>query len=224
MPDHTRIEARLEDGKSIVIATGPIDSITEVGQQFAWLGAALRSSPFETGVALCIPFVKLNTTEQQLSDLQLPAIPELSCRIEFDLQPHAIASTEVPGQCWHSMFRNPVMAVGFPIPFKSESNPGLGLEMPLNMMATLAGSARAHEFDGKVFIKGFSTMITATRLVGDLIIWHYFYNADGKIITHLDCALGNNFNGSIGLSQVENSRHVVGWCSECKSRTGKSSF
>lgn len=43
--------------KLIVEATGTVFSLVEVGEQFAWLGAALRSSPWESGVAYCSPFI-----------------------------------------------------------------------------------------------------------------------------------------------------------------------
>lgn len=118
------------------------------------------------------------------------------------------------------MFRNPVMVIGFPIPFKTNDY-ALGLEMPLNMVTTLAGSNRVHEFHGKAFIKGFSTMVIATKKIGDLVVWHYFYNADRGKLSHLDHTLGDDLNGSISISQLESSRHVVGWCSDCRVYAGE---
>lgn len=223
LPDRTELDVRIDDEAFIVHATGPSDSVVEVGQQFAWLGAALRSSTSRNGIAQCTPFVSsaaLKTLETQSSGLE-PIIPELICGIGFDIQPPDVEGTDAPGKCWHNMFRNPVMVVGFPIPFKPESDLRLGLEMPLNMISVLAGSERVHEFDGKVFIKGYSTMVVATKIVGDLVIWHYFYNAERKKISHLDHTLDDELNGTVGLSQLENARHVVGWCSQCKSYAGE---
>lgn len=221
MPDRTELKAHLEDSRFIVIATGPGDSVVEVGQQFAWIGAALRSSTYTTGIATCAPFISstsLETTENHDTE----PIPRLTCVVEFDLQQPAVDATKDPGQCWHNMFRNPVMVIGFPIPFKTNDY-ALGLEMPLNIVTTLAGSSRVHEFHGKVFIKGFSTMVIATKKIGDLVVWHYFYNTDRGKLSHLDHTLGDDLNGSISLSQLESSRHVVGWCSDCKVYAGESS-
>ncbi|OXV07933.1 hypothetical protein Egran_04303 [Elaphomyces granulatus] len=115
-----------------------------------------------------------------------------------------------PGQCWHNMFRNPIMVSGYPILTKHEH--GLGVEMPLNMVAGLAGSERANQFDGKVFIKGFSTMLIAVKITTDLLIWHYFYNSEGERISYLDHTLQGV--DDISLLQLDTARHVVGWCSD----------
>jgi hypothetical protein len=105
---------------------------------------------------------------------------EIFCMIEFEMNEPATSREGPPGQCWH-MFRNPVMVSGYPILTKHEH--GLGLEMPLNMIAELGGSERANEFDGKVFIKGFSTMLIATKITRDLLIWHYFYNREKNLLS-----------------------------------------
>ena len=57
LPDGIEVSARIfgievSGRKFIVTAIGTADSVAEIGQQLAWLGAALRSSPFEVGVAL----------------------------------------------------------------------------------------------------------------------------------------------------------------------------
>jgi hypothetical protein len=105
----------------------------------------------------------------------------------------------------------------YPILTKHER--GLGLEMPLNMIAELGGSERANEFDGKVFIKGFSTMLIATKITRNLFIWHYFYNREGERISYLDHTLQGV--DDISLLQLDSSRHVVGWCSDCMYYAGK---
>jgi hypothetical protein len=87
------------------------------------------------------------------------------------------------------------------------------------MIARLGGSERANEFDGKVFIKGFSTMLIATKIARDLLIWHYFYNRDGERISYLDHTLQSVDN--ISVLQLHKSRHVVGWSSECMYYAGK---
>jgi hypothetical protein len=82
------------------------------------------------------------------------------------------------------MFKNPVMVSRYPILAKHKQ--GLGLEMPLNIIAGLARSDRATIFDRKVFIKGFSTTLIAIKITKDLLLWHYFYNVDGERLAYLD--------------------------------------
>lgn len=43
-----------------------ISRIVEVGQQFAWLGAALQSSPFESGIARCQTIAKRSANKRSL--------------------------------------------------------------------------------------------------------------------------------------------------------------
>jgi hypothetical protein len=94
---------------------------------------------------------------------------------------------ETSGECWHTMLRNPVIVSGYPILTKNK--PGLGLEMLLNMMAWLNGSNKATEFDGKIFIKGFSTILVATRRSNDLLLWHYYYSNQEERTSYLDSAI-----------------------------------
>ncbi|KAF2690251.1 hypothetical protein K458DRAFT_280092, partial [Lentithecium fluviatile CBS 122367] len=214
LPDGTELDARIDGRKFIVTTIGTGDSLAEIGQQFAWLGAALRSSSFEAGVATCSPFVRRTRLENAASSTeateQMPLV-EILCVIDFEMNKPAVSGERPSGQCWHNMFRNPVMVSGYPILIKNE--PGLGLEMPLNMIAGLAGTERANTFDGKLFIKGFSTMLIATRITGDLLVWHYFYNCDSERVSYFDHSLHDS--DDIGSLQLDKARHLVGWCSDC---------
>jgi hypothetical protein len=220
LPDGTELNAHINGRKFIVIIVGTGDSVAEVGQQFAWLGAALRSSRFKAGVATCSPFVQSTHLENTASPAQasepIPLV-EMFCVINFEMNELTTSGEGSSGQCWHHMFRNPVMVSGYPILTRHER--GLGLEMPLNMIAGLAGSERANEFDGKVFIKGFSTMLIATKITRHLLIWHYFYNSKRERISYLDHPLKGV--DDISLLQLDTTRHVVGWCSYCMYYAGK---
>ncbi|OTA56890.1 hypothetical protein K449DRAFT_437747 [Hypoxylon sp. EC38] len=213
LPDGTELNARFDKSKFRVDIVGTDDSIAEAGQQLAWLGSTLRSSPFQKGIATCaprirsVPFMKVALPPNSM------LVGEAFFVIDFKIEEPSANNQALPGRCWHGMFRNPVMVTGYPILAKHERK--LGLEIPLNIMAALAGSERAYEFDDKVFIKGISTMLIATRAIGDLLIWHYFYNENGEEISYFDHNLTSVDN--IHLKQLSNPRvrHVVGWCSEC---------
>ncbi|KAI9662604.1 MAG: hypothetical protein M1821_008771 [Bathelium mastoideum] len=209
LPDGTELNARIEERKFIITTIGTGDSLAEIGQQFAWLGAALRSSPFKTGVAISSAFVRAPASKFTPS-------AEIRYQIGFKIDQPVTRGGGQSGECWHSMFRNPVMVSGYPTLRKHED--GLGIEMPLNMIGALAGSEQVNTFDGKVFVKGFSAMLIATKITRDLLIWHYSYNNEGGRISYLDHQVQSVDN--ISLLQLDGARHVVGWCSDCKYYAG----
>lgn len=129
LPDGTELQTRIDGGKFTVYATGIADSLAEVAQQFAWLGSALRSSPFESGIAMCSPAIRnpsLKNIAPQGKASDSEPYAEISCIIEFDIQKPLNSAQGGAGHCWHSMFRNPVMVKGYPIMAKHKT--GLGLE------------------------------------------------------------------------------------------------
>ena len=88
-------------------------------------------------------------------------------------------------------------------------------------MAGLARTQRANIFNGKLFIKGFSTMLVPTKRCGDLLIWHLLYKQKGNHISYLDNNTIPHLE-NVSLSELEMVRHVVGGCSEI-SQTSKDS-
>jgi hypothetical protein len=218
LPYNTKLTAWIQESKFMVEAFGTGDSVAEIGEQLAWLGAALRSSPCELGVAYCTPFISdihVDNAPHPVSGT--PSWANIFCKIDFTVQEREEHLESSNGQCWHNMFRNPVVVKGYPIPRRSESN--TGLEIPLNMMAGLARTQRANTFNGKLFIKGFSTMLVPTKHSGDLLIWHLLYNKDGNRISYLDNTIPHVEN--ISIFDLEKARHVVGWCSEIRNYAGR---
>jgi hypothetical protein len=160
----------------------------------------------------------LQNTTHEVTPSEFPTPIELIYQIDFKMDEVTVDKEEMPGQCWHRMFRNPVLVVGYPILTKSHA--GLGLEMPLNMMALLTGSDRMTEFDGNLFIKGFSTMLVASKVAKDLLVWHYCYNRRKESISYFDHTVQSI--DVVGLAQLGSTRHVVGWCTDCVYSAGKS--
>jgi hypothetical protein len=199
LPDNTTLTAWIHESEFIVEASGRADFVAETGEQFAWLGAALRSSPYELGVAYCTPFI---------SDIRVGTLScgDILCKIEFTMRKIEDHFESSNSQCWHNMFRNPVVVNGYPIPRRPESV--AGLEIPLNMMTGLAGTQQVNTFNGKLFIKGFSTMLVPTKHSGDLLIWHLLCNKDGSHISYRDNTIPHVEN--LCLSDLEHARHVIG--------------
>lgn len=202
----------MESGRLRITATGAEDTVVEVGQQFIWLAAALRSSPYDDGVTVCLPTIRE-------AHRLFRSSPEISVDFEFEkIDSGKQGLDRAPGFCWQDMFRNPVMVGGFPT--LKKPGRGLGLEMPLRLMATLAGSERLSEFSGRTYIKGYSAMVVATAVLTNIVVWHYCFNKQGERISYGDHTLQSC--PQVSMQQLTTSRHVVGWCSKCKVYAGKS--
>lgn len=213
--------------------------MAEVGEQLSWLGAAMRSSPYASGeVACCTPvittaLVTSSTTAAILSprpniatthedrEQQQQEEEALQCTIGFKFERCPTSRTPKNGQCWHGMFGKPVIARGFPIS-RRPSNGATGAEMPLDVMAALVQARYINNFQSKVLIKGFSTLLVPTAKQDGVVFWHFLYNKDpNKRISYLDCRPIGHVN--VKLAELEACRHVVGWCSEAVTCVGRAS-
>ena len=221
MPDGTKLEAYIHDTRLIIDVVGPSHSIVEIGEQFAWLGAALRSSPSNIEIAYCKPLVSGRYLTQDGS----ATVRSASFKISYCLRLREHRSREQNGQCWQHMFRNPAIAEGFPI--RRRNKLYAGLELSLSMMADLARAQRAVTFGGQLLIKGFCTLLVATKFAQDLVLWHMLYNVDGDHISYADPrvrqVLGDGLV-NVPPKTLETARHILGWCSAVDNYTGKSTY
>ncbi|KAL1637009.1 hypothetical protein SLS58_009535 [Diplodia intermedia] len=220
--DGTHLKAWAHEKKITVEATGVGESIAEVGEQLSWLGSTLRPSPHETGVALCTPVVHVRASKQKLpmrpadDRFTRPFVPDVFCQLGFTFSENTALPELVQGRCWQSMFRNQIVVEGFPTPRRNR--PNTGLEIPLDVMARLVDTQRIDFFNGKFFLKGFSSMLVPTAQFGDLVLWHHLYNKNGDRISYLDADMDHLRD--LNWSQLEQARHVVGWSSEIRCFAG----
>lgn len=191
----------------MVEVRGVAVSIAETGEQLGWLGAALRSSSRQIGLVYCKPTI--TNIIQKRPDI------DVAYEMSFTEIPQPRSTTN--GQCWHDIFRNPVVVRGYPIPKRTQSR--TGLDISLNIMAGLAQTQRVDRFDSRVYIKGFSTMLVPTRLEGNFLYWHLVYNKEGSRISYLDGVLEQEQR--IVHMDLKDFRHVLGWCSEARFYAGK---
>ena len=212
LPDRSEITTEFSENHCVQFLTkGTADFIVEVAQSVAWLTAALRPSPDEDSIRACTPYLE--------EDL-VPPWPypySLRCVIGFNMEAET-NSGNAPNRCWHGLFRNPVVVKGFPISRRKQVN--TGLEIPLHMVAGLANAPRVHDFNGRLCLKGFSAMLVAAELVGDVVLWHLYYNATGGRISYLDMDEDAALGG-LNTNILRSSRHVVGWCRDALCMFGK---
>lgn len=117
-----------------------------------------------------------------------------------------------------------MIVTGFPIPRRPETN--TGLEAPLDMMAALTNARRVVNFSGLTFVKGFSAMLAAVRVVGNVVLWHLFFNPDRDYISYEDprvprLSQAQNCPSGITVGAIERGRHIVGWCDTIKNYAGQ---
>ncbi|CAH0036425.1 unnamed protein product [Clonostachys rhizophaga] len=197
-----------EDQELVVSANGSSPSLAEVGEQLAWLAAALRSAPNRDWKqdVYCTPFIY---NEEMPSD-------SVICKIGFDFQNIDKRSYPANGHCWHKLFTSPIVVGGYPIPSRPEACKGV--EIPLNIMALLAGTNQINIFNGKTVIKGFSTLIYPTKKTADTIYWHLTGTNNEDRISYLSETPGHV--GFIEKRELESRRCVLGWCSDAEFYAG----
>jgi hypothetical protein len=226
LPSGTAVYASLEKAtdersSSLTLAMkvfGNVFAIAEVGEQLAWLGAALRSSPpGDTQIMACTPMVTVSTDSSR--NLSTP----VTCEIRFDLNSQEVDHS-AQGSCWRGLFKNPVIVGGFPIPRRSTTSAETGAQMPLAIAGSLINSSRVVKWAGTTYLKGFSALLAATKVVGDTVFWHLVYKDDGSYISYEDPRVPRwpeSADPFVVDAATRNYQHVVGWCDRIISHAGK---
>ncbi|KAI5923380.1 hypothetical protein F4810DRAFT_668607 [Camillea tinctor] len=218
LPDKTQLRADFIDSRLNVVVSGNVYSVVEVGEQLAWLGAALRSSSLDHGVVYCKATINESARDSLIGTQE---VYKIGFNFVATSQDYAMnQSSTNPGTCWHSLFRNPVVVTGYPIPRRSK--PNSGLLIPLDMMATLTNAHRLVEYCGRTFVKGFSAFLAATEIVGDTVFWHLFFNTNGEYISYEDPRVPRVQETPLVITTeaLERSRHILGWCQQVNNYTG----
>jgi hypothetical protein len=134
---------------------------------------------------------------------------EFSQTVAFSLQCDMVGlDVDQKAGCWRDMFRNPVLALGYPVPIRTHGE--AGLEMSALMLVTVGRVPWATVFDGGLVLKGFSTMAVAVERIGSSVLWHFMARKDGDRIAYheRDCmARLSNFEEAF----FSGARHFVAW-------------
>jgi hypothetical protein len=198
-------------GSSLTVNVhGLCESIIRIGQQLSWLGAVLRLSPRNDRIAYCQPIVS-----------EVEGIPgQIRFTIKFDIRLEPREDQAVNGECWQKLFKNLVIAKGFPV--RRQVVQHSGLEVPLNVLGRLVPSRWVSTFDGKVYIKGHSSVLVPTMVIRDTVVWHLISDDEGQYLSYVD----SRIEATPGLypatvdCNLGSFRHIVGWCGKAKTLTG----
>ncbi|KAK7221461.1 hypothetical protein V2G26_009464 [Clonostachys chloroleuca] len=213
LSDGTTLRVYVRNSKFLAEIHGLAATIAEIGEQLAWLGAAMKTPPEQSGLFCCTPTISILQNNSALSQSQAqPRSTSIGFKIEIEMEKIPI-SLDTDGKCWQAVFKTPVIVRGYPIPQRDEWN--TGLEIPLDIMARLAQALEIQQFNDKVCLKGFSTMLVPIRRSGDILFWHLLFKRDGSQISYSENDLDQEQEVT-RLDLLESNRHVLGWCSRAK--------
>lgn len=196
-------------------ASGPADTVVEVGEQLAWVSSAMRSSN-NPACTYCTPSIERAAVKEQTATCVSISIKFRTPRLNTSPQ------EDLGAQCWRHLFRNPVIVAGFPILRRAQQKSGL--ELSITTLAALAGGNRINRFKEHVFIKGFCTMMVAMKRIGNMTLWHVLTNEDGSDIHYHDPRvqeISPQTDLTAETTAAPAMRHVVGWWSHVKSYAGE---
>ncbi|KAI0506315.1 hypothetical protein F5B22DRAFT_455723 [Xylaria bambusicola] len=215
------IKIQISEGVMRVHRQGNAFELAETGMQLAWLASALLPQPkFNQGI-ICKPRVCFSRLDSENDTKYQGEADDFCCHFEvttttFDL---GKVSSE-NGNCWQTVMNNFVIVDGFPIRSRPGGKPGL--DIPLNIAADFIGTRKVIHFKGRPLIKGFSTMLCPISSEDGVVYWHVLKSgqerisfADGRIDR-----MSTIKPGSLKVRDLENSRHVIGWCTEVKQIAG----
>lgn len=105
-----------------------------------------------------------------------------------------------------------MIVAGYPILRRLDTNTGLQISLPV--AAALLNAKRVVQFAGITFIKGFSAMLAATKIIGDTVFWHLIYDPEGSYLSFEDprAPRGDANTDMPSLDILSQKHHVVGWC------------
>jgi hypothetical protein len=196
--------ALVYDGWTIdeIVAEGPAQTLLELSQQVAWIGAALDSSPFN----------------EQLAYSAAVVTSSFQC-LTMHFSTEKLYPTE--SSCWLPLFSGATIARGFPIPERQDET---GLEIPIDIMAALAGVRHAVEYAGSVVMKGFSSMFVPVKKMGNLVQWHFISSPDCETrLSYADALQRCKTRATIkevSLDSLRTTRAIVGWCTAASTTLG----
>ncbi|CAF9942447.1 hypothetical protein IMSHALPRED_003684 [Imshaugia aleurites] len=204
---HLKVDVTLEHVVLNIISCTQ-DTIVDVIQQLAWMGAALRTSK-DGRVQYC---------ESKLQGVGKARGVEPAM---FNLRIDIHSPGEDDQSCWFSLFTNPVIALGFPTARRNKNE--VGLEIPLDMMAALGGASHAAEFEGGLVLKGYSTLFVPTRRHEDSVQWHFIYDRGQERISYHQASLqcpNRVLLKDLNHETLRTTRAFLGWWKEAETHLG----
>jgi hypothetical protein len=200
-----RIHISLDEKK--ISVTGPEDFLVVVGQQLAWLGAACRHSAGQ--LARCYTsFTDTKSSGQ--------GTPELTFTINYNVIPLEIGEAT---SCWNDLLGDSVIAHRFPF---AQRDPGaVGLEVPLQIMGTIADVPLATLYRGGYVLKGLSMVLVPVNRGTGYVQWH-LHKSPGRISYQNSHSIFPKrlLVKDLDENDLLSTRSFLGWCVESSNNLG----
>ncbi|KAF3049244.1 hypothetical protein E8E11_008596 [Didymella keratinophila] len=212
------VTAEQKDAQATFHITGTVEWVAEVAEALTWLTTALQMSGQTPGARSSTPCFNCGETGPG-GEVRATIIHEKDTPCSTKN-----GTADTPGTCWLSLFYNPVIVEGFPIPVKPHGI--VGLEMHLGLMAALVHSQRVTNFSGRLMMKGFSAMLVLTKRIDDVHMWHLIFDEDDEHISYDDPRVREIETlqvDAVDIEKLQSERHTIGWCSQVTSLTGSPS-
>ncbi|CAM1502157.1 Fc.00g041410.m01.CDS01 [Cosmosporella sp. VM-42] len=205
--------SRQADDSLLIKAHGTKVILAEIAQQAVWVSSALRLSPKLENVPMCCEGLLSPVDEEGPSTHERRFA--ITCRFQEILPEDR--------SCWLSLVSHTaVISHHFPVPLRENES---GLEIPLEILAEMAGVRHAVEFKGGVVMKGPTSMLVPISRKADIVQWHLVSSGDPD--ERLSYQSGINLCqrralvDEVDLNSLRDTRVVVGWCSHARVMLGK---
>lgn len=183
--------------------------VVSATEAVVWLASACRASTTPDSIQSC----RLESNEVLAGEHDGAFVANT---VISDLGMNLGSST---GNCWHAMFRNPVVVEWCPVPARTSEEKGL--ELSVELMLSLAQISWATVYMGVLMLKGFATLLTPTLKVGSSVIWHLTTNLHGERQSYND-GLQLSHIQTIDEAIFDGARHFVGWLKSAEYLVGMS--
>ena len=225
LPGDVLLTAKTSAGCLDIIADGTIYLLTELGEQLAWLSAALHPSPPGSGVVYCKPSSSVLTNQQKINptrEQDQEGQPDCIVQIGFHFEATQDDS-EANGSCWQHLFRQAVVVKGYPI--LKRPAPDTGLEVPLEIVGSVAGSQGITVFSNSLIIRALGMIMVHTGQFGGVVLWHVVsskvWENDQLPGHYMGIDLERNVgDGRFQLRSLFALRHIIG-CESAEKLRGK---
>lgn len=140
--------------------------------------------------------------------------------IRFHYERFVHDTHSVADLCWLKLFHNCCIADGVPVNARHMGEQGL--ELPLDLMATLGGFDRVANYAGQLVLKGFETLFVPVRKSKGSLVWHLITKPnDHRISYNAMYALSDQADPAVCIQDLYDSRHFLGWVSKASQHAGK---
>lgn len=209
LPGDGTLLLNLRGQAALVDITAPPVVALEASEVIAWLATACRASPSPSEMYSCKPTVFGNSE----SDV---------CSLEFVTQDTEAQLLQHKDACWRKLFRNPVIADGYPICARSPGEKGL--QMSLQMMMLLGQTPWVTTFEGTTMLKGFNSLFAPTACLGSSTVWHFLLHQDETRVTYNQGLDATSGACTIDNETLQSDRHFVGWTPAADVLAGEFAF